>query len=92
MTTVQISGGSEKQNAWATKIVAEWMATVNTEIANQQARPESDNMASYISRLVAARDNFAAGLPKATAKQIIDMHVAKIDPTRVLIDNARSQK
>jgi len=89
MEAVQITGGSEKQNAWASKIADEWMAKVDTEIANQQARPASDNMAAYIGRLIEARASFAAGLPKAPAKKIIDMYVAKIDPTMVLIENAR---
>ena len=83
--------GSEKQNQWAAKIAAAWMSEYDTEIANQKAREESDGMQRYIDILLANRQKLVAGFENITAKQLIDMHVAKRSPINAMIEQSRKQ-
>lgn len=83
--------GSEKQNQWAAKIAAEWMSEYDTEIVNQRAREESDGMKKYIDILLLNRQKLVAGFEKITAKQLIDMYVAKRSPINAMIEQSRKQ-
>lgn len=85
----EITGGSEKQNAWATQIAADWIAEINREIENNSARPESDNVSWYTEKLEASKSVFIAGLKKITSKQVIDLHTASRNPVSALIAKAR---
>jgi phage terminase Nu1 subunit (DNA packaging protein) len=83
--------GSEKQNQWAAKIAAAWMSEYDTEIENQKARQESDGMQRYINILLANRKKLVSGFENITAKQLIDMHVAKRNVASAMIDQSRNQ-
>jgi hypothetical protein len=89
--TITIAGGTEKQNAWATKIAQEWVSHLDNEISNAAARPISDNVQWYADNLIAAKGHFIEGLGKAAAKQVIDLYVAKRNPVTALINQARSR-
>jgi len=90
MDNIIISGGSEKQIAWAKRIAAEWLSELDTEIANVTARlPYGDAVEPYLAALRAKREGLVAGLGKATAKQVIDLRVAKRNPVPGLIRAAR---
>lgn len=89
---INISGGSDKQNAWASQIATDWISELDAEIAGTTARPASDNVQWYADRLLAARTTLIDGLAKITAKQVIDLFVAKRSPVRAIISNARQHK
>lgn len=88
MATIQINGGSEKQNAWASKIASDWLAVLDAEISNTELR-QDQSLAWYADNLQASRNSLLSGFAKVTAKQVIDMHTAKISPVRSLIEKAR---
>ena len=91
-TQINITGGSEKQNAWATEIVSKWIATLDAEIDNATARPESDGVGWYVEALKAGRDRMIAGLPKMTARQVIDFQNSPHHgPVTHIIDKARKR-
>ncbi len=90
MEQITVSGGSEKQNAWASKIATDWLSELDAEIANTTARPESDNVQWYADKLLAARKNLIDGFAKTSAKQVIDLFVAKRSPVRLIISQARA--
>ncbi len=85
MENLKITGGSEKQNEWATKIANDWMAQYDKAIANQKIREESDGMAPYIAILENNRDKLVALLSKAKAKPLIDMFLAKHDVSAAMV-------
>lgn len=91
MENFKYTDGSEKQNAWAEKIAAEWMAIFDMEITNQKLRPESDGMEKYIEILESNRVKLVTGFKKITAKQLIDMFVAKRCPIDQMIEQSRRQ-
>jgi hypothetical protein len=88
MAAIQINGGSEKQNAWASKIASDWLAVLDAEINNIELR-QDQSLAWYADNLQASRNSLMSGFAKVTAKQVIDMHTAKISPVRSLIEKAR---
>lgn len=90
MEQVTVSGGSEKQNSWASKIATDWLSELDTEIANTIARPESDNVQWYADKLIAARKSLIEGFSNIGAKQVIDLFVAKRSPVRIIISKART--
>lgn len=83
--------GSEKQNAWAGKIASEWMARFDNEIENQKLRPESDGMSEYIKILEKNRIKLIHGFKKITAKNLIDLKVAKRSPVDQMIEQSRRE-
>lgn len=92
MSTVNITGGSEKQNSWATDIANTWISKVDAEIdiANRRIA-DGEKLEWYLSALEAGKSAFINGLPKASAKQIIDLYMAKIDPTATIIKKAMAR-
>ena len=90
MEQITVSGGSEKQNAWASEIATNWLSELDVEIANTTARPESDDVQWYADKLLAARKNLIDGFSKIGAKQVIDLFVAKRSPIRAIISKARA--
>jgi hypothetical protein len=90
MAAIQINGGSDKQNAWASKIAADWLAVLDTEISNTVLRQDA-SLAWYADNLQASRNSLLAGFAKITAKQVIDMHTAKRSPVPSLINKARAK-
>ena len=91
MEQFNYTDGSEKQNQWAAKIASAWMQEYDREIENQKARQESDGMQEYIDILLANRQKLVAGFEKITAKQLIDMYVAKRSPINAMIEQLRKQ-
>lgn len=91
METFEYTDGSEKQNAWASKIAQEAMAKYNLEIHNQELRPSSDGMSKYIEILKGNRKKLVAGFGKITARQLIDMFVAKRIPIDAMIEQSRKE-
>jgi phage terminase Nu1 subunit (DNA packaging protein) len=86
---VNIHGGSEKQNAWGQRIAEQWIADLDAEIATTAGRAEADGLVSYLAALRAKRVELLTGFGRATAKQLIDLHVAKRNPVTALIKAAR---
>ena len=90
MTSVTISGGTEKQNAWATTIANQWLAQVEKEIATVQLRQAAgDGLVAYAAALQTARNQLLEGLSKVTAKQVIDLHTSKLNMADRLLTQAR---
>lgn len=88
--TVTIGGGTEKQNAWASSIANQWLAEVDKEIATVALRQAAgDGLVKYAEDLQTARKNLLEGFAKITAKQVIDLHVAKINMADKLLNRAR---
>jgi hypothetical protein len=81
--------GSEKQNAWAKQIADRWLAELDSEIETTASRPEGDGLATYLAALRSKRAELLAGFERATAKQLIDLQVAKRSPVIALIQAAR---
>lgn len=91
-TQINITGGSEKQNVWATEIVGKWIAALDTEIASAAARPEEDGVGWYVDALKAGRERMIAGLPKMTARQVIDFQNSPHrGPVTRIIETARKR-
>ena len=88
MSNLNITGGSEKQNAWATKIANDWMAEYDWDLNNQKLRPESDGMADYIKILEENRIKLLNGFEKITAKVVIDMFVAKRNVAKAMLSQS----
>lgn len=91
MEKFEYTDGSEKQNAWAGKIAAEWIGQFDREIENQKMRPESDGMTKYIEILEENRKKLVAGFQKITAKGLIDLYVAKRNPINAMIDQSTKE-
>lgn len=91
MSNIQITGGSEKQNNWATKIAQDWISKLDAEIENQKARPESDGMSKYVAILEKNREEMIANFAKVTAKQIIYLFTAKRDIAQAMIEKSRKE-
>lgn len=93
---IKISGGSEKQNEWATKIAQSWSEQLQNEIANNEARKHSEGAAWglewYLDALKTAKVKLHDGFTKATPKQLIDMEVAKRNPVPTIIRSAQNAK
>lgn len=88
--TIELTGGSDKQNAWASKIASQWLSELDTEIANTALRNDPA-FGWYADRLQQARAALLSGFGKLTAKQAIDMYTGKISPVRALIAKARER-
>jgi hypothetical protein len=88
MATIQINGGSEKQNAWASKIASDWLAQIDYEINNLTARNDAA-LGWFMDNLQAARAKALEAFGKITAKQVIDLHQAARNPIKPMIDKAR---
>ena len=91
MSNIQITGGSEKQNAWASKIAQEWLEKMDYEISNVAERQDLETVQWYYDNLLIARQKLIDGLEKIGAKQLIDMYVAKRTPVEALIEQARKK-
>jgi len=91
MEVFKYTDGSEKQNAWASSIASEWIAQFDSEIDNQKLRPESDGMAEYIKILEQNRTKLVNGFQKITAKNLIDLKVAKRSPIVAMIEQSRNE-
>ena len=89
METVNIKGGSEKQNAWANKIAQEWLSEMDTEIKNVELRHDVETVQWYLDNLYVAKQKLLGGFEKIDAKALIDMYVAKRTPVKALIEQAR---
>jgi len=89
---IQITGGSEKQNAWATKIAEEQIQRVDAEISNTVMRADT-SLDWYLADLRARRATLELGFSKITAKQLIDLHVAgRANLADALIAQSRSAR
>ena len=88
-TQVTVTGGSDKQIAYASDIVSKWLSQIDAEISQTSARPVSDGVAWYADALTSARAVLVAGVSKMSAKQIIDFSVATGGPVATIIANAR---
>ena len=88
METVNIKGGSEKQNAWANKIAQEWLSEMNSEIKNVELRHDVETVQWYLDNLYVAKQKLLGGFEKIDAKTLIDMHVAKRSPVPLLVAQA----
>ena len=75
---IQITTGTEKQNAWATDIANKAILTLDTEITNNDLRPASDNVTWYSENLRKARDIVATAIKAKNAKEIIE-HRASLE-------------
>ncbi len=73
---LNITGGSDKQNAWATQIASDQLAILDREIDNTIARADS-SLDWYLTALRERRDLLVTGFGKISAKQLIDLHVAQ---------------
>lgn len=89
METINIKGGSEKQNDWANKIAKEWLEKMDYEIRNTELRHDLETVRWYLDNLYIAKQKLVTGLCKISAKELIDMHVAKKSPVNALIEQAR---
>ena len=88
--SITITGGSDKQNAWASSIATQWLAEVDKEIATVALRQAAgDGLVKYAADLQLARQQLLDGCSKASAKQIIDLHVAKLNMATKLLNRAR---
>jgi len=92
METVNIKGGSEKQNAWANKIAQEWLSEMNSEIENVELRQDVETVKWFLDNLYVAKQKLLGGFEKIDAKALIDMYVAKRTPVKALIEQARKEK
>jgi hypothetical protein len=88
MATIQISGGSEKQNAWASKIASDWLAQLDYEINNLAARNDAA-LGWLMDNFQAARAKALEAFGKITAKQVIDLHTSARNPIKSMIAKAR---
>ena len=88
MTTFNITGGSEKQNKWASDIANKWISEIDEEIARIANHTYADTLTVYADLLQVAKANFLAGMEKITAKQIIEVEVAKRNIAKSLIAQA----
>ena len=88
METVNIKGGSEKQNAWANKIAQEWLSEMNSEIENVELRQDVETVKWFLDNLYVAKQKLLGGFEKIDAKTLIDMHVAKRSPVPLLVAQA----
>lgn len=86
---VTITGGSEKQNAWASSIATQWLDKINNYIADQLSRNDP-LIADYVSALQSARKTMVEGFAKVSAKQIIDMKTRQIDLAEAMIRKAKA--
>ena len=87
--TITITGGSEKQNAWASSIASKWLGKLDQYIADQIAR-DDDLLEEYVAKLQTSRTTMVAGFSKVTAKQIIDMYMTKVDLAEAMIRKAKA--
>lgn len=77
---MDIKGGSEKQNAWATQIATGWVSCIDDEIRTSELRianeAEHKDWAAKLTELVAAlksqREHAVKALSGMSAKTIID--------------------
>ena len=86
---VTITGGSEKQNTWASSIATRWLVKLDQYIADQVARDDA-LLDEYVAKLQNARQTMVAGFSKVTAKQIIDMYMTKVDLAEAMIRKAKA--
>ena len=85
-----ITGGSEKQNTWATSIAAKWVGQLDSEIKNAAARPKSDGVGWYVDKLRNAREVLVKGLAQMKARQVIDFEQSPHHgPVKTIIAKAR---
>ena len=87
-TTVNITGGSEKQNIWASEIAAAWIKELSAEIELTAIRPD---LSAYLAILEQKRNGMIAGFAKVTAKQVIDLYTAKRNAAKAMIEQARKE-
>ena len=93
--SANITGGSEKQNAYATSIANGWLKQLDAEINNTIARmngDKSDALQWYLDNLEGYREKIMAGFGKMTAKQLLDVHAAKMNPATQALKNAFVRK
>jgi len=92
-TPPPITGGSEKQNAWATQIAAKWVGQLDSEIKNAAARPKSDGVGWYVDKLRGAREVLVRGLAQMKARQVIDFEQSPHHgPVKTIIAKARQRE
>lgn len=90
--SIEITGGSDKQNAWASALAQKQLAIVDLEIERTISRND-DLLGWYLDELRARRKVLVDGFAKIGAKTIIDMHTAgRWNLADALINRARSAK
>lgn len=91
-SSVNISGGSEKQNKWATDIARKWVGTLNSEMKNIEQRLKDDHsMNDYAQRLNEQSEKMSKALSEISSKQVIDLHQSGRDMGRMMVQRAMSK-
>ena len=89
---IEITGGSDKQNAWATQIVVGWTSLIEREAEVNEARSKTDNSLDFVGFANLLREK-AASLPNVMQQQgcqfIIDNRNSGIAKT--VINSCRMQ-
>ena len=87
--SINITTGSDKQNAWANQIAGAWLASIDREIESIDRRiSEGDALlAPYKTLLTTGREKFVSAASAWAARDVIDRKAN--DYGRAMIDQAR---
>ena len=88
--TTQITGGTEKQIAFATSIATAWRNEITAEIEQVSARND-ESLSWYAGKLEAALVKFDQAIAQVGAVKIIEMKNAGINPAKAMVKQAQQK-